>query len=456
MEHTVHDRIGELSAEERELLYFKAEKSLSELRLKQKTEDSSRLVAYVIAKNKFNDDNLKSALRLRLPNYMIPSEIIEVAEFPMLPNGKVDKKRLRRTQRLQNQKIEKLVELPTNDTEKKLLKIWKEVLNVTDIGIFDNFFEIGGDSILSIRVIAKARSAGMTLSANQLFEYQTVSELAAVIMNDEIDIVSEVSDEKFEHIVTLNKRNSRSPLFCLHSGGSHFFYYNLLAKQLEGKRPVYALQASQHEGELKLHDSVHEMAKDFIAEVKRAHPVGPYHFISYCFNTAIGIEIVKILNQNSDEANLIIADTMADYLSLFAPSETTKRASKFIERLKKRPIKTISSFFRGKLMNPLKRKLKTLISTGSEKVIQKLHNNHIKIYKNYKWQAVNSSIQLLLTEERKKPEFNQRIINSWEEIAKKGVEVVPTEGHHDELFLAPTIESTARSIEKCIKHFEKV
>ena len=259
--------------------------------------------------------------------------------------------------------------------------------------------------------------------------------------------------ENLKHLVAIRPQGLKPPLFCLHSGGTHFFFYNLLANQIDADRPVYAMQASQHEGEITLHQSVTDMAKDFIAEIKKVQPHGPYHFVSYCFNTAIGVEITKILNKNSESANLIIADTMADYLSLFASSRTTKRATAFLERLRANPIRTVSRFIKNKAVEPLKETFKTLTSTGSEKIIQKLHNNHIKIYSNYSWRPFESRIQLLLTQ-KKDPEFNNKVVDSWKKLANKGVTVVPVDGHHDSLFLNPTAEKTAASIESCMRDFE--
>ena len=166
MKNTIEDRIESLSAEERKLLALKVKQLLSEKVVKSKSETAKHLVAYVIANGNFDSNQLKRSLKVKVPDYMIPSRIIKVDKFPILPNGKNDTKALSRITFSEVEESIAKVQLPTNEVEKVLLGIWQEVLGLTAIGIHDNFFEIGGDSILSIQVIAKARSAGMPLSPN--------------------------------------------------------------------------------------------------------------------------------------------------------------------------------------------------------------------------------------------------------------------------------------------------
>ena len=417
------------------------------------SEGSRHLVAFVVANTNLDTDVVKRSLKSKIPDYMIPSRLIVVDTFPVLPNAKVDKNALRNLGKSREEKETERDAVPTNAIEKKLVGIWEDVLNLAPIGIHDNFFEIGGDSILSIQIIAKARASGMLLSPNQFFEYQTIAELADFTMSKNRGSEKGQKTDVFKHVVPIRATGSKPALFCLHSGGSHFFFYNLFAQYLPSDRPVYAVQASGHEGEPILHHSVAEMATDFIGEIRKVQPKGPYHLLSYCFNSAVGIEIIRILERESESAHLIVADTMADYLSMFAPSRTPKRISALLGRLKVDPITTVLNFVHSKMVLPLNKKLKDITSSGSQRTIRKLHNNHIKIYSRYSWRPVEGKIQLLLTQ---KPdlEFNTILITSWEKLTKKGVNVVPVKGDHDSLFLAPSAETTAQSISLCMQKFE--
>ena len=417
-------------------------------------EDNKRLEAYITVSSTVEERALKLFLKEKLPEYMVPSRIIEVGEFPLLPNGKVDKVSLSRMKPSVVRGTVVEMELPSTELETKMATIWKEVLHLPSIGLHENFFDIGGDSILSIQVISKAKAEKIEVSPNQLFQYQTIAELTRYIETEKQKRAEAFDTSEFKHLVAIRSGGTKPGLFCLHSGGTHFFYYNQFAKHLHQDRPVYALQASGHEDKLVLHRSVHEMAIDFIKEIKKVQPQGPYHFIAYCFNTAIGMEVTRLLNEMNDSVNLIIADTMADYLSLFAPSQTNVRATAFLKRLKSDPVKAVRSFVRSKLMLPLKEKYKSFMSRGSQRLVRTLHDNHIKLYRQYNWKPVDNDIHVLLTD-KKEVNFNEKVVASWEKMTNKQVIVVSVEGHHDKLFEdALTAEKTAASIDACMKNFE--
>ena len=134
-----------------------------------------RIVCYFTQSNEIDESKLRSQLLEELPNYMVPAEFVCLSEMPRLPNGKVDFNRLKEFE-ITTQSTE--IELPVSDQEKAWHEIWREVLKQDRIGIHDNFFELGGDSILSIRIISMARGRGLDVKPNQIFENQTIYELA--------------------------------------------------------------------------------------------------------------------------------------------------------------------------------------------------------------------------------------------------------------------------------------
>ncbi|MEO1801677.1 MAG: amino acid adenylation domain-containing protein, partial [Cyanobacteria bacterium J06629_2] len=143
-----------------------------------------RLIAYIILDNSppaspapLASPILRAYIRDRLPSYMIPGNFVTLNRFPLTPNGKIDRAALIIPD--VEKRAEEIIE-PRTEKEHILTKIWREVLNIKKIGVEDNFFELGGDSILSIQIIARARQAGLTLTPKQLFQYQTIAELAAV------------------------------------------------------------------------------------------------------------------------------------------------------------------------------------------------------------------------------------------------------------------------------------
>jgi amino acid adenylation domain-containing protein len=124
-------------------------------------------------------DELQSFLKQQLPEHMVPTTFVSLEAFPLTPNGKVDRRSLPAPQ-LANAETQAAYAAPRTPAELLLAEIWADLLRLERVGIHDNFFTLGGDSILSIQVIARARQRGIDLTPKQFFQHQTIAELAAV------------------------------------------------------------------------------------------------------------------------------------------------------------------------------------------------------------------------------------------------------------------------------------
>jgi len=142
-----------------------------------------RLVGYLtIAEGASRPSNgeLRELLKARLPEYMVPAAFVVLERFPQMPNGKVDRSALPAPDWKAAGKAKPVVP-PRNDLERELVEIWGKVLRIDDVGVQDNYFELGGDSILSIRMVSEAHRRGLQITPMQLFSHQTISELAGVV-----------------------------------------------------------------------------------------------------------------------------------------------------------------------------------------------------------------------------------------------------------------------------------
>ena len=139
-----------------------------------------RLVAYVVLHHSqsFNPSELRQFLLSTLPEYMVPAVLVRLQSLPLSLNGKVDRQAL--PEPAATSDLHRNYIAPRTRTEEILVDIWTQVLGVEQVGIHDNFFELGGDSIQSIQAIAKASQAGLKLTPRQLFQHQTIAELAQV------------------------------------------------------------------------------------------------------------------------------------------------------------------------------------------------------------------------------------------------------------------------------------
>ena len=139
------------------------------------------LVGYVVPQQEPAPtiDDLRSFLREKLPDYMVPSAFVFMNTLPLTSNGKIDRRALPAPD-CARLRLEGTLVAPSTRVETILERIWAEILKLKQIGVHDNFFELGGDSILSIQIIARANQAGLRLTPKQLFKHQTIAELAAV------------------------------------------------------------------------------------------------------------------------------------------------------------------------------------------------------------------------------------------------------------------------------------
>ncbi|MFX0035749.1 MAG: amino acid adenylation domain-containing protein [Candidatus Hermodarchaeota archaeon] len=162
---------------------------------------NKQLVAYVVPeiKDSISNNDLRVYVESKLPNYMVPTKFMILNEMPLTPTGKVDRKALStQANNIHIHKSERVY--PKTKNEKILAKIWREILQIDEIGIHDDFFENGGDSILAIQAVARANLAGLGFAPVQIFEYSNIFELAKIAKKgkvsnkkDQITITGDVS-----------------------------------------------------------------------------------------------------------------------------------------------------------------------------------------------------------------------------------------------------------------------
>ncbi|MFM6133265.1 MAG: phosphopantetheine-binding protein, partial [Sphaerospermopsis kisseleviana] len=146
------------------------------------TDINQSLIAYVTGIDHDFGSDLKKYLKSSLPDYMIPAQIIVLDKLPLTPNGKIDRKALPAP----NVCIESLYTAPRNDVEAQLAQLWSTVLERQEIGIHDNFFDLGGHSLLVIKLLNLMQEMfGQKLTLSSLFQNPTIAQLAEQISNKE-------------------------------------------------------------------------------------------------------------------------------------------------------------------------------------------------------------------------------------------------------------------------------
>jgi acyl carrier protein len=167
--------------------------------------------------------------------------------------------------------------------------IWQDILGVDGIGIDDSFFELGGTSILAVRLFADIeRSFGRNLPLTTLLEASTIRKLARVLQEDG-------DSSSWTSLVAIQPEGTRAPLLCVHAAGGNVLFYRDLARRLGNDQPVYGLQAKGLEHRRLVHNRVADMAAHYIAELRSLQPQGPYYLAGACFGGLVVYEMSQQL-----------------------------------------------------------------------------------------------------------------------------------------------------------------
>ena len=173
--------------------------------------------------------------------------------------------------------------------EQRLTGIWRELLGVDPVGVADDFFELGGDSLLAVQLAIKIKSAfGTDLRLATLFEAPTIEQLAAILQ-------SEQRTRDHGSLVPVQPAGSKPPFFCVHAVGGHALRYRKLAQLLGPDQPFYGLEAQGVDGRQLPQSRVEAMAARYLREVVELEPEGPYYLGGYCSGGIIAYEMAQQL-----------------------------------------------------------------------------------------------------------------------------------------------------------------
>ncbi|PCK23143.1 non-ribosomal peptide synthetase [Bacillus pumilus] len=146
-----------------------------------------RLIGYFVQKGALTQQDIRQALKEMLPDYMVPSLLIELDELPLTPNGKVDQKRLPPPE-WRPEEVDMPIDRAVSEEERVLEKVWSQLLGASSIGVHDNYFELGGDSIIVIQMVARLAQEGYIIQPRDVFEKQTISQLAHALKKADVAV----------------------------------------------------------------------------------------------------------------------------------------------------------------------------------------------------------------------------------------------------------------------------
>ncbi len=263
------------------------------------------LVAYVVLQLQPAPTvgELRRFLLELLPEYMVPSAFVFLHALPLTPNGKVDRRALPTPNHLRPE-LELAFVAPRDALETQLTTIWEEVLGIQPIGVKDNFFEMGGHSLLAVRLFAQIEKIFCkNLPLATLFQAPTVEQQANILLHAEWSAHT-------KPLVKIQSGDSQPPLFSIHGGYSSVLMFYNLARYLGDKQPVYGLQPQGLDGQQIPHTRIEDMAADYIREIRTVQPQGPYFLGGFSMGGKVAYEMAQQLHaQGQKVAMLVLFDT---------------------------------------------------------------------------------------------------------------------------------------------------
>ncbi|AUT02775.1 non-ribosomal peptide synthetase [Nostoc sp. CENA543] len=277
-----------------------------------KTESNQSLIAYVMGIDDDFCSDLKKYLKSRVPEYMIPTQIIVLDELPLTPNGKTDRKALPTP----HFTVTNLHTAPRNAVEQQLEKVWSAVLERQKIGIHDNFFDLGGHSLLAIKLLNHIQEVfGQKLALSSLFQNPTIAQLAEQLSDSQVR-------KSHSDLLSLQPQGNATPLFCVPGANGHGFYFQDLAVNLEN-HPVYSLETPGRDGINKVPKSVELHASQLLKLLRQQQAKSPYILAGYSSGCAVAFEMAAQLEQQGEKVELLV---ILDSGLVIHPEYLTNRA----------------------------------------------------------------------------------------------------------------------------------
>lgn len=253
--------------------------------------DNKQLIAYIehSKKKQVSKKDIRDYLSEQLPDYMVPPIIVFLDKLPLTPTGKVNRLALPEPEDV-GQSQERVYIAPRDSIEVQLVSIWEKVLKTKPVGVRDDYFELGGNSLLAAQLFAQIEKIfGKKLPLATLFQAATIEEQANVLKQD--DWVPNWSS-----LVALRTGDLRPPLFLAAPVGGNVLSYRDLLVHLNPQTPCYGLQALGLDGVQTVHRNVHEIAAHYVSEILKLDGQGPFYLAGSSFGGLVAYEMAQKLH----------------------------------------------------------------------------------------------------------------------------------------------------------------
>ncbi|APJ11945.1 non-ribosomal peptide synthetase [Bacillus safensis] len=399
-----------------------------------------RLVAYVVGEE--TPAEWRIALKEKLPAYMVPAHFVKMEVLPLTPNGKIDRRNLE-SNRLNYDQQSVYKRPPCDYTEYQLLEIWKEVLDSEYIEVYDNFFEIGGHSLLAIKLLYLIQiRLNKELTMPNLFENPTVQSLASLIKK------KDKTEKNLELIIKLRESDG-APFFFIHPASGNTLCYMELAKLLDNACSLYGINFPYVEDRSMENIRLEDLSRLYLKKIKEIQPKGPYMLGGWSIGGLFAYEIANQLIEQGEEVSLLsLIDTAfprAEYILSKEESIiqvlNSISAHLILDPNKEKEIAEVT--FKNLINSP---KIRQMLPPGLEvediKTLSNIFHANTKVSAEYKIEKQYRGLIYFEAQE------GTRLGNKWSSYLEGDLKNIQVPGKHAEMMDSPSVNIIANKLKE--------
>jgi thioesterase domain-containing protein/acyl carrier protein len=421
------------------------------------SEDRNQLLAFIVPGKYYDRDTVIAFCKKKLPDYMVPAKWLEIDNLPLTTNGKTDTKTLLRIG--SGKSTERNYMAPVTGLEKQLAGAWAEILQLEKVGVTDNFFDLGGQSLIAVELIHQMeKKTGKELPLNILYKCPTIAGLAAYMQQEP------EKKKKWRSLVAMKPTGNKTPVYIVHGDGLSLSNFQNLSNYVDAEQPVFSLQPIGLNGVDEPLENLAEIASHYIAEIIEHNPDGPYMLGGYSFGGYVAIEMRRQLEAMGKIVKMTaIFDTNAENIAYTKgwaaalPKKIKRQVPKFLfiaQSIVTRPVTTIRYQYQlfSKRFDNLCYKVgikQRPELKGIDLHINKINETHFRAFKKYQLSPFDDKVYLFKAQSRLYFVDDIKFLG-WNNYARKGVEVYDVPGDHRTMFHPPYVSELARSLQHAL------
>jgi amino acid adenylation domain-containing protein len=417
------------------------------VRVHQERTADVNLWAYIVPRAKSNPSRrgLRSYLRSRLPEYMIPSRFFALNEIPLTSSGKINRVALSTIEAQELGEPEKHA-APSDPLESQIAAVWEQVLGIQPVGANDNFFDLGGHSMLALQLLSALKHAtGVELSVAALFRAPTVAEQAQIIRRRDWNIES-------ASLVPIREGEGGKPIYFIHWAGGSVTVYRELIQLLEPGLRIFGIQAHGLDRSVRPHTSVEQMAVHYIREIKELQPHGPYFLAGASMGGSIAFEMARHLEAQGEQVGLVALFDAVGRPNLGA-LPLRERARLHAGNIREHESQTALGYLFERTVIRLRRMIyAAVIGLGIPlpRMMWNLRETTYYAFKHYQPGEYKGDVVLFRALERG-PGSPKSLFLGWEQVVPGRIKIINVPGMHSTMLSQPNVRFVAKELDDLLQ-----